>query len=161
MNTSEIRTLALAPPVFIYSIANAFRLQATCTTLAFGEYFKNTAACSNFGTFGVWHTLQLQNMAGPYFGSFGARGHQPTSFGPRDTRGLGPPAPSLPRWATCTSSRTPLQERRLLPSRLLLPTRDAVVSARSGLGDIVFTPVLLGFTRFKEIGPKRAIYCLV
>ena len=26
-------------------------------------------------------------MAGPYFGSFGARGHQPTSFGPRDTRG--------------------------------------------------------------------------
>ena len=31
--------------------------------------------------------MQLQNMAGPYFGSFGARGHQPTSFGPRDTRG--------------------------------------------------------------------------
>ena len=24
-------------------------------------------------------------MAGPYFGSFGARGPEPTSFGPRDT----------------------------------------------------------------------------
>ena len=33
--------------------------------------------------------------------------------------------------------------------------------AGSGLGDIVFRPVLLGFTRFKEIGPERAIYCLV
>ena len=34
----------------------------------------------------------------------------------------------------CTSSRTPLEERRLLPSRLLLPTRDAVVSCAPARG---------------------------
>ena len=55
MNTSEIRTLALAPPVFIYSIANAFRLQATCTTLAFGEYFKNRRLLKFWDFWGLAH----------------------------------------------------------------------------------------------------------
>ena len=55
MNTSEIRTLALAPPVFIYSIANAFRLQATCTTLAFGEYFKHRRLLKFWDFWGLAH----------------------------------------------------------------------------------------------------------
>ena len=55
MNTSEIRTLALAPPVFIYSIANAFRLQATCTTLAFGEYFKHRRLLEIWDFWGLAH----------------------------------------------------------------------------------------------------------
>ena len=96
-----------------------------------------------------------------FFWQFWPRGRQPTSFGPRDTRGarsLGPPAASPPRWATCTSSRTPLEERRLLPSRLLLPTRDAVVSCAParGLGWEIsrldqFHPVLPGLRR---LGPN-------
>ena len=40
----------------------------------------------SFVRFGVWSSVQPQNVATPHFGSFGDLGCQPTDFGPRGTR---------------------------------------------------------------------------
>ena len=39
----------------------------------------------SFVRFGVWSSVQLQNIALRYFGSFGDLGRQLTDFGPRGT----------------------------------------------------------------------------
>ena len=40
----------------------------------------------SFVRFGVLSSVQPQNIAMRYFGSFGNMGRQPTTFGPRGTR---------------------------------------------------------------------------
>ena len=65
------------------------------------------AAFGSFVSFGVWRKLQLQNMAAPYFDTFGVWPRQPTTFGPRGTRGL--LVARRDRYASwsCTSSSHP------------------------------------------------------
>jgi hypothetical protein len=104
------------------------------------ENVSNTAAGSNFWDFWRSAHFQLQNMAGPYFGSFGARGRQPTSFGPRDTL-----------WKLMTTKKAKHSGRlslarafghhQLLPMQLLAPGLHSPLAGKSRTSSLAQSPL--------------------
>ena len=125
---------------------------------SFWRTLLNTAAGLIFWTFGVWHTLQLQNMAGPYFGSFGARGYQPTSFGPRDTRGVPPRARRTATGRETSNLHSTVHIRRAKESIWSSNTRISAKSHRMSLvaGLVIATDLLIKNTALSHTASSHS-----